>query len=191
MSTTETPSADSYEIPTADEWKNVLHDPILPSGRRVVYRDVSLGELVTLDALPDDLRLIAIAEYTRPGSAVDMAAKPLLDLPKKPTKKQREKADSDAQAVCEQILQVNRHLIALALVEPRMTVDDLAEIPYPDLEMLGGLVNRKIAHDAVGRRVGVVPLDWFRIALHAHGVECAPGCETCQEAGWLVSTLRR
>lgn len=176
---------------TADAWTQTLHHPTLPSGARVVYRDVSLFDLERLDALSSELRELVIREWAHPGTLADLAAAPFKELPDKPTRKQQEKADQASLAVIDRIGEVNLHLVALALVEPQMTVEELRRIPTPDLEMLSGLINRKIAHDAVGRRVGVVPLDWFRVVTAAHGVECAPDCRACQEAGWTLSTVHR
>lgn len=194
MTSSSTENPPTYEVTTAAEWLNTLHDPVLPSGRKAVYRDVSLFDLQRLESLPTELRDYVVQEWAHPGTLAAMAAKPfhdLEDLPKAPTKKQRENAEAEFFTVAEVIGQVNLHLVALALVEPQMTVEQLAGIPTPDLEMLAGLISRKIPHDAVGRRVGVVALDWFQVVTGAHGLECAPDCGACKEAGRLLSTVQR
>ena len=192
------PADTPYEVTTAEDWKNVLCDPILPSARRVVFRWASLSELITLDALPDELRELVTREWAIPGSAAAKALEPYTEARKKASDENRDitdeelkQAETESQKVADQVKQMNRELIALALVQPKMTAEELLTIPRPDLEMLAGLLNRTIAHDASGRRVGVVPLDWFRVFSAAHGLDCAPDCPDCLEAGWAVSALLR
>lgn len=180
------------EIVTADAWMNTLHDPVLPSGRQVVYRDVTLAELIQLDQLPEDLLELVVTEWAHPGSATEKVLEPLRELPEKPTKAQRTKATEATKAIAEQLREINRQLISLALVQPQMTPEQLTQVPYADLELLTALINRQTAYDAVGRHVGVVPLDQFHVVLEAHGVEHdAQGCPTCQALRWTLSTLRR
>lgn len=175
---------------TIDDWTNVRHDPVLPSGRKVVYRDVSLVELAQMDALPDDLLELVLAEWAEPGSAARMALEPLQQLPEKATKKQREEAEQKTSDIIKRLAQVNEHLIALALVDPICTVEDLQRVPLPDLEMLAALISRRITHDAVGRHVGVVPLDSFRVVLETHGVEsCPPDCAACATSRRALAAL--
>lgn len=176
---------------TAAEWMNTVHDPVLPSGRQVVYRDVTLAELVQVAELPEELLELVVAEWSRPGAAVEQALQPLQELPGKATKAQRVKAEKASRQVVERIRQINRQLIALALVEPEMTAEQLEQVPYADLELLTALINRKTSYDAVGRHVGVVPLDQFQLVLEAHGVEHDPqSCPTCATLRGSLSTLR-
>jgi hypothetical protein len=193
MTTSTTENQSTHEVTTAEEWTNTLHDPILPSGRQVVYRDVSLFDLGRLEALPTELREWVVKEWAHPGTLAEMAIAPMDALAevKKPTKKQEAAAEAKYFEVVELIGEVNLHLVALALVEPVMTIAQLQQIPTPDLEMLGELINRKRAVDARGRRVGVVPIDWFQVVTAAHGLECAEDCRACQEAGWTLSTVQR
>lgn len=191
MSTTEIPYA-SDPVTTAEEWENSLHDPVLPSGRKVLFRDTTLAELLAMNELPTDLRQLAIDEYATPGSMKKAALAPYEGLPEKPSKTQQKKADEASNAVLEKISLVNRHLIALALVQPKMSVEQLAKVPYADLQYLSLLINRQIGTDAVGRYVGVVPLDQFHFVVQAHGVEHDPAdCETCASLRWTLSTVRR
>jgi hypothetical protein len=194
--TTSTESSESTLTPdpvaTAEEWMNTLHDPVLPSGRKVVYRDVTLAELARFGELPEDLLQIVVAEWSQPGAAREQAMQPFLDLPKKPTEAQKAKAEEQSKTVLGRIAAVNRHLIAYAVVEPKMTAEQLEQVPYADLELLTALINRQTAHDAVGRHVGVVPLDTFHHVLEAHGVAHDPAhCQTCATLRWTLSTLRR
>jgi hypothetical protein len=193
MSTTSTEKPFTPDrIATAEQWANTVHDPVLPSGNQVVYRDTTLAELVSLDALPEDLLEIVLIEWTRPGGAADLALQPHRELPEKPTKAQKAKADAKSKEIVARIRAVNRELIALALVEPKMTAEQLEQVPYADLELLTALVNRRTSIDAVGRHVGVVPLDQFHLVLEAHGIEHDPAdCQTCATLRWSLSTLRR
>jgi hypothetical protein len=195
--TTSTENPSTREVTTAEEWTNTLHDPILPSGRKAVYRDVSLFDLQRLESLPTELREHVVKEWAHPGTLAELAVAPFDELAelkqsgKTPTKKQEAAADAEFFRVTDLIGQVNLQVVALALVEPAMTVEQLQQIPTPDLEMLSSLISRKTAHDAVGRRVGVVALDWFRVVTAAHGLECAPDCDACATAGWTLSAVQR
>jgi hypothetical protein len=192
--TTSTENPSTREVTTAEEWTNTLHAPILPSGRKAVYRDVSLFDLQRLESLPTELREHVVQEWAHPGTLAELAIAPfeaLKELEKKPTKKQEAAAEAEFFRVTDLIGQVNLQLVALALVEPAMTVEQLRQIPTPDLEMLSSLISRKTAVDHVGRRVGAVALDWFRVVTAAHGLECAPDCNACQAAGWTLSTVQR
>lgn len=191
MSTTDTRPgwADSKE-----SWLGRVHDAELPSGIKVTYRDLSTAEFAFVEELPTELLELAVAEWAAPGTAAAYAAEPMREIrdrSKPATKKQEAAAQAETEKRFKALTQLNRELIALALVEPRLTADELRGIPLPDLEMLSLLVNRQLAVDAAGRHVGVVPIDQFRHLLQAHGVECPPDCETCETERWNVSTLRR
>lgn len=191
MEPTEHAAAPPTWANSKDAWLNRVHDAVLPSGMHVTYRDPSIAELALLGELPAELLEVALAEWDEPGSAADMARKPLDDLPNKPTKKQRAAAEEESRNVLRQLAQVNRHLIAAALVAPAMTVDDLEHVPMPDLEMLAGLINRTIAKDAANRTVGVVLVDRFHAVLAAHGLErCPADCAACEEARRAMATSR-
>ena len=182
--------ADDRPVVTAEQWMNTIHDAILPSGRRVRFRDVTLVELIQHDSLPEDLLELALAEWGRPGAATEQALQPLQELPEDASKAQRAKAGKQSRQVVDRIRAVNRQLIALALVEPEMTAEQLDQVPYADLELLTALINRKTSYDAAGRHVGVVPLDRFQLVLEAHGVEHDPqSCPACATLRWTLSTL--
>lgn len=174
-----------------DAWLSRVHDAVLPSGTKVTYRDLSLAELALLGELPGDLLELVISEWADPGSAGDLIKAPLEALPAKPTRKQRETAETESRKILAQLAAVNRHLIAAALVQPQMTVAELEHVPMPDLEMLSALINRSTAIDSAGRRVGVVPVDQFQVVLAAHGHQpCPADCPSCEEARRSLSTLR-
>jgi hypothetical protein len=126
-----------------------------------------------------------------PGAALEHAREPLRNLKEKPSKKQEQDARKESERRLAAFAEVNRELVAHALVEPKMTADELRDVPMPDLEMLSLLVNRKLVFDAAGRRVGVVPVETFREVVAAHGLEpCDPGCPSCEEARRALATPR-
>jgi hypothetical protein len=174
-------------------WLGRVHDAILPSGIKVTFRDLSLAEFAMLEQLPTDLLDLAVAEWGNPGSGSDYALAPFQELNQleKPTKAQRQAAEKETRKRFDALAELSREVVAAALVEPKLTADELRGIPMPDLEMLSLLVNRQLAIDAAGRRVGVVPVETFQVVLEAHGHErCAPDCETCEEARRTLATPR-
>jgi len=176
---------------TADEWAGKVHNAELPSGMRVSFRFPSLGEMIELEALPADLLEIAVAEWAEPGAAAQLAAQPYAELAEQdeePTEEQREQADEHARAISEKVARLNRHLVARALVAPRLTIEELARAPYSDLEMLARLINRLDPFDAAGRRIGPEPITTFLVFAEEH--ECAPGCPACETARGRLSTVQ-
>jgi hypothetical protein len=178
--------ADSKEA-----WRNRVHDAVMPSGIQVTYRDLSLAEWTFLEALPTELLEMALAEWETPGAAMAHVREPLRNLKEKPTAKQEKDARAETERRLEALTQINREVVAHALVEPRLTVEELREVPLPDLEMLSLLVHRQLVFDAAGRRVGVAPVETFREVVAAHGLEpCDPGCPSCEEARRALATPR-
>lgn len=178
--------ADSKEA-----WFERVHDAVLPSGMHVTFRDLSLAELALLEELPGELLELVVEEWAAPGAMMSYAKEPFTKLNGKPTKKQADAAEAEVKNRLSRIADVNRALIAAALVEPKITAAELQRVPMPDLEMLSGFVNRTQIVDAAGRHVGVVRTDQFQVVLSAHGHgECAPGCSSCETARRGVSTIR-
>jgi hypothetical protein len=177
---------------TADDWIGRTYDAVLPSGMQVTFRLPSLGEMAAIGELPSDLLDLALAEWSEPGSAVYMVARPVAALPDKPTRKQQDAAEKASREVATRLARLNRHVVASALVTPKLTAEELQGVPYRDVEMLSQLVNRGKGIDAAGRHVGVVPIDQFRIVAEEHsGEPCAPDCAPCQAAGRRLSALHR
>lgn len=180
---------------TAAEWRQrSIHRIECPSGARILLRLLSVGELLTAGGLPDDLQKVALEEWAaadahQPSPTVQAAAAAYEELPAKPTRKQETAADTRARGLVEQLAAVNRHIVAAALVEPKLTADELADasFPYADLEMLAGILQRRVSFDAAGRRIGVEPLDTFRVFAEEHG--CDPGCEHCESARRQLSSV--
>jgi hypothetical protein len=44
--------------------------------------------------------------------------------------------------------------VILTVVEPKITIDDVPELPYEDIEMLAELATRQRDLDAVGNHIG-------------------------------------
>jgi hypothetical protein len=157
-------------------------------------RLLSVGELLASGALPDDLREIAIDEWAaaqarEPSPSVSAAQAEYDGLSEKPTKKQRAEADARAQAHIEKLAAINRHIVSAALIAPKLTPDDLADpaFPYADLAMLARILQRDLQFDAAGRRIGVEPLETFRLFAQEHG--CVEGCEHCEESRRQLSSV--
>jgi len=172
---------------TAAEWrKRKVHRAELPSGMRVLFTPSSLGELLATEALPEDLLELAAAELDEPGAGAQEIRAAFNDLPEAPSDEQRRQAAAQAAAAAERVAALNRELVAAALVEPRVSADELRELPLEDLEYLAGILTRRIGFDAAGRRIGVEPLDTFREFAREHG--CPEGCAHCEATRRALSS---
>lgn len=173
---------------SAQEWRGrTVHKAELWSGMRILFRPSSLGELIAKGALPDDLLDLATREYADPGAGATEIVAAFADLPDEPTDEERAAAREQAAAAAERVAALNRELCAAALVEPKVTSDELRELPLEDLELLAAILTRRVGFDAAGRRIGVEPLDTFREFAHAHG--CPEGCEQCETARGQLSSV--
>lgn len=184
------PSAETGWASTADEWQSAgLHNAELDSGARITFRDVSVGELIAADALPEDLLQIALLEYGDPGAGARLIAE-TVDLPADAGEEQREASLEKAKEIGRKLVRLNHELCAAAVVEPKLTAEQVARLPFRDLEMLGGFLTRRLIFDAAGRRVGVEPLDTFRVFAEEHGHDVAD-CASCQAARRRMATATR
>lgn len=138
-----------------EEWRQRRRANItLPSGMRVTVQTVTLDELCTAEALPDDLLRAALLEMTPGGVPAAIAA-------------ELQKADSDALArakkLSEDSVSLVDRLCVAALVDPQVDVESVVEIDAYDKQMIAQIAQRRIDEDAAGRRVyGVQPVDQFR-----------------------------
>lgn len=177
---------------TAAEWRGRnVHDATLPSTTQVTFRRVPLGWLITNGMLPRRLRELAAAEYADPGAGAKRLHAVYDAVPEDAPEERWADADEIAQGIGKDLAELNRELVAAALIEPAVTADDLAspDFPLEDLEMLAGILTGLVVVDAAGRCVGVAPLDDFVPFRHEHG--CGPDCEDCKRARWPLSTARR
>lgn len=145
-------------------WKKArAHECTCPSGTVVQIRFPSMTDLIKRDAIPDHLRETALSDMAR-ELAADMSGEE--SLPKLSTE--------DVVAIQE----LHEWLVTETVVEPKLTIDDLPELPQEDLEMLTAIASRRRDIDARGIRLGVEPLSRWESFRHFH--ECDADCEACQ-----------
>lgn len=185
------PSSEEGWAGTAGEWlQRGLHRAELWSGMKVVFRFPTLGELITGGHLSDRLLELALLEYGDPGATLKLVADAAaIAVDEQKPQEERDAAARRGEQFGHDIAELNRELAAAALVEPTMTVEQLADPRFPidDLELLAALINRQAAYDAAGRRIGVEPLDTFRLFRDQHG--CAESCPACEQARGELSTV--
>jgi hypothetical protein len=155
---------------------------------RIEFRRPSLGWLIIHQALPDELRELASAEWASPGAGARSIAADVVAL------RDPELTDEQTTALEERIDKTGADLYALyrelcaeALIEPKRTAAELDD-PYllDDIEMLAGFITGTVHEDAAGRCVGVVPLSDLATFRHHH--RCDPDCKDCTASRRDLST---
>lgn len=129
-----------------------------PSGTRFSIRPLTLDELASEDALPDDLLRVALLEWSRDvtGGVMGEVASNL---------KKGDKASLDAvRKLSKDNLSLRNRIIVKSLVKPRVTEKELAALDPYDKEMIAAISQRQRTVDATGKRVGADALDNFRAA---------------------------
>lgn len=168
------------------DWKRRAgpHNATLKSGQRVTFRVLGLGELALLDAVPDHLReLVALHQLNRGAGGIDaVIAREMLDVQTDPSKA------AEFQQRLRDLAEVTKRLVVEALVEPKVTLDDLDGLPWEDLEELMRLCTGQLPFDSAGVRVGVEALDAWATFREEH--RCPDeGCEACARAQGRLSTV--
>ena len=139
-------------VVTLDQWvERGIHQVTLPSGAVVKIRLPDLSLLLAGQRVPERLRVLALEQVmgaiegkpeveSEDGSATGKLEKQLGDL-----------------------AELNFWLVSQMVVEPELTSDVLRDgrLPNEDVEMLIGLATRETDEDALGVRLGVVPLERF------------------------------
>lgn len=125
----------------AEAKKNALIRLQTTSGTRWIVRALTLDELVAHGGLPDDLLKVATAEY-RPGGAVGLVA---------------EHGDQgrfeEATTITQGMVGLRDRIVLAAVVEPKLKLEDLAELdPYDRVE-IAAVAQRRLAVDEDGRLV--------------------------------------
>jgi hypothetical protein len=120
-------------------WKKAAsHYPLLPSGVRVGIRIPDLPALIEAGQIPQHLLDVAL------GLASGEDQKPSIEL----VKSQREFTDT---------------LVALTVVEPKLSEADLAEIPFEDKDFIVAVATRQRDLDAEGEHLaGLTKSEKFR-----------------------------
>jgi hypothetical protein len=171
---------------SAGSWKKRggPHRITLPSGQRVLANVLGLSQLARLEGLPDDLTdavVLHIVNLENGGLPAKIGA----ELSK--AGHGDEEAAEKANQYIADFGRLAKHLVAEALVEPELTVDDLDEVPEEDLEMLMRIVTGRQTFDAAGVRIGVEPLNAWATFRDEHG--CPPDCEACVKARRSLSSV--
>ena len=187
------PAPDVWAGDAAD-WKRRggPHTVTLPSGMRVTARVLGITSMARLEGLPTDLTdavVLHVANLEQGGLPAVIGAELAA-----------QKTDPEAAARLAKHVadfgRLTRHLVAEALVEPKLTVDELDDIPDDDLDLLMRIVTGRAAFDAAGVRIGVEPLDAWATFRHEHGCDGrtdeqghAAACEACTRALAALSSL--
>jgi hypothetical protein len=167
----------SSTSPSLSAWAaRANHKITLTSGMQVTIRYPDLAVLIEGDALPVHLRTVAADQWSQGGPSM------VTD------------AETGAQHIdpetIKSMAQLRRHLAAMALVEPKVDPDEFLNsgIPSEDIDMLAAIVMRERDVDALGVKLGVMPLSRFDTFREVHG--CAEDCEACAQVSGKFSTRR-
>ena len=168
---------------TADQWRTrVQQNVTLPSGQQVTIRIPGLSALARLDALPKELTEVALLELSREGGAAAAMADDLRDA----VVDNNEEAAARAHEGIRRLGELTKRLVVEALIDPKLTYEELDDVPEDDLEKLMRIVTRRDPFDAAGRVVGALPANDLSAFQAAHS--CPPACEHCIEALQALST---
>jgi hypothetical protein len=183
MATTEAPAKNSW-AGSKTAWKRKrVHQITLPTGQQVLARFPDTTTLFQNEAVSSDLIHVAFMDQFAP----DMLRAIIGDT------------DKEAELL-KNFNELGDRLAVDMLVEPKLTLEELREIPQEDLDMLKQIAMRERNTDAKGVVLGVVQLDVFTTFREAHerSEDVAeghppfpdPGCDACVEAFREFSSLR-
>lgn len=180
-----TRSSEAWAGSPAD-WKRRAgpHRVTLNSGMRALIRVLGMGVLSRLEALPDDLTQAVILHYEHieQGGLVAVIAENMVA-----GGQGDQEAAERALKLTRDLGELTRRIVVEALIEPKMTLAELDEIPELDLEELMRISTGRQAFDAEGVTIGVEPLDPWAQFRHLHN--CTPDCAGCAELVDRYSTV--
>ena len=117
-------------------WKKAaVHYPTLPSGTRVGIKIPDLPSVIASGGIPQTLLDVALGVASK-GPENQTPSKELIG---------EQAAFAD-------------HLVKVTVVEPKLSDEDLAEIPYEDKVMLVEFATRQRDLDALGEHIAGLPL---------------------------------
>lgn len=162
-----------------------VHQITLPSGARVKVQMPDLSRLIRSDLLPEDLRAAALRR-----AFDDLEVAPPLDPNVGNDPEKMQKALEERFAMAKQLVQFLDFLLTEMMVEPKLSMEEVAKIPGEDRDMLIAIAQRERNTDARGVRLGVAPLNAFHEFRELHGcVDREPeGCPSCQTLQQLFSS---
>jgi len=107
-----------------------------------------------------------------------------------PDEEARRKAEEERYKQAKDYVGLLDGLLVEMLVDPKITVEEIEQIPGEDRDMLLAIAQREQFVDAEGVRLGVAPLSAFREFRELHGcVDREPeGCEACKTLQQRFST---
>ena len=120
---------DTKTLSAAGWKKNAVHTPLLPSGSRVKLKIPDLPRLIETGKIPNHLLDAALGVASNGEDT-----KPSKEL----ITQQREFTDT---------------LVMLTVVEPKLTEEDMDDIPYEDKEMIVAFATRQRDLDAEGEHL--------------------------------------
>lgn len=162
------------------------HHVTLDSGAEVDILFQDLGKLIQGDAVPKELTQIALQQSLAPGEAVRRIFE------------QVEKGDTEETLkLAKQLDDLDKWMVSESVVKPKLTREDVDELPPGDVEMLCDIIGRRRKTDAKGVFLGVVPLDLFTTFRDLHQGDENTGhpfgldsdCGACRAGVELLSDL--
>jgi len=184
MSTIEATQSPANSTTSKEAWvKRGIHRVTLPSGAVVKIKFPDLSRMLRNDALPENLRAIALRQAFN-DLDMETPAGPMTDA-------QRKEQEEERLKLAREVVEMVDALIMEMLVDPVMTKEEVAEIPGEDRDMLNEIAQRERNTDALGVRLGVAPLSLFHEFREQHGcLEHEPeGCEACQKVQQRLSSV--
>lgn len=117
-------------------WKKakVHPDITLPSGTVISIRIPNLAALAKTGQLPNELLRIAIPEVAGPEP--------------EPT------TETEAQETLDRLAKFQSWITAYSVVEPKITEEDIDDLPTEDVEMIVAIATRQRVVDEVGHHIG-------------------------------------
>lgn len=156
-------------------WKKLsVHKVTLATGAVVRMRIPNLALLMKNDAVPEQLRGVALKELsglTKPE--VNDAGE--IKLP--------ELTEADVNSLYE----LYEWIVCEALIDPVLTPEELGDYPQEDLELITQIATRERTTDAAGVRLGVDPVSRWEVWRQHH--HCADDCEACTGVAQAFSTV--
>ena len=158
-----------------DVWRELaVHTITVPSGATVKIRIPGIGTILAGGELPHQLVRLALLDLSSPKGAAHALRQLLEDIV------DDEKRDQLLEETT-RFREYQCHLVASALLEPTLTVDEImsGDFPEDDLALIAEIVQRDRIFDARGVRIGVEPLDRWDRFHQEHGLD-PEDCEHCR-----------
>lgn len=138
------------------------HKAVLPSGMEVSFVIPNETQLIRAELLPERLMEIAVVTSAYPGGAdgyMEAVAVGAVNAPPE----QRDVAQANLKTTVQQGLELRDWLVAEMLVDPKVTVEEVAAGDFPDLdiEMLIEFAERRRNTDARGNRLPIAVLEEY------------------------------